>query len=112
MDREQKVVPRVRSERQPALFTKEKRKYGMKQKYRVLAARIVYDEHEVEAETPKEAAYLVANGKVYPSREAVEADHDNSYDDGETVVVLSDEIDSHGFKKKLLDTNTREALGR
>jgi len=73
----------------------------MKNFYRVLIARLTYDEFHVTAESPKEAAKLAARGKVREFKTNVSWDHDAIFDVPGTVTVLSNELDSAGFCKKL-----------
>lgn len=70
-------------------------------KYKVEIPRMVYDIFEVEAETPKDAAYLACRGKVRESEVGVFALGDTAYDDLDTVRVLSDQDDGCGHKKAL-----------
>jgi hypothetical protein len=74
-------------------------------KFRVLKARLTYDEFFIDADTPKEAAKLANSGKVAEHAIGVMWDHDSFYDTPDTTVVLSNEKDSAGFYKKLYESD-------
>lgn len=70
-------------------------------KYQVIAAKIEYDLFEVEAESPREAASLVANGKSAEKEFNVGALCDTFNDDQNTIKVLSGKGDGCGYDKPL-----------
>ena len=69
-------------------------------KYTVLAARIIYDRFEVEAPTPKEAAYLVANGKI-PETEC-HVMHKVQNQDEHTIQVLENGTEVGVFDSSII----------
>lgn len=63
----------------------------MKKVYRVVKSRLTYDLFEVSAQSPEEAARLVARGKVSEKEIGCDPQADTIFDVPEEIKVLGDE---------------------